>query len=80
MEPSVRPYGGEEQWLRGEGAKLEIGLSQPLEERNHRTSHRLVALEERQLAAQTARRWLCPFVRAREKRTVSRALSGLRRH
>jgi hypothetical protein len=67
MDPSVRPYGGEEQWLRGEGAKLVNVLSQSLGERNRCTRHRLVALEEKQLAAQTARRWLCPFVRAREK-------------
>ncbi|KAL3872105.1 hypothetical protein ACJMK2_040058 [Sinanodonta woodiana] len=63
MDPSVRQYGIKGLWLKWEGARLENGISQPLRERNRRVSHRLAGLETRQLAAQTAGRWLYPFVR-----------------
>lgn len=54
MAPSVRPYGREEQCWTSEGAKLDNAISQPLLERCRRVKHRLVGLEERQPAAQTA--------------------------
>jgi len=54
MAPSVRRYGGEEQCLTSEGAKLDNAISQPLLERCRRINYRLVGLEERQPAAQTA--------------------------